>query len=116
MSRPRILDEDKRTLEEARPEFGTDGNPADFSTVYNAVTKGCALPDGGKEYLEAVRLGGRWITSKQAIERFVVALTEAWSGRAPGSAEIATRRQRRQHDEATRKRLAEVDAQLVALG
>ena len=108
MSRPRILDEDKRTLEEARAELGTSGTPCNFSTAYNLVSKGCHLPDGTRLPLEAVRVGGRWITSKQAIERFVVALTEAWSGRAPGAPTITTKQERS-------RRLEQADAELTAM-
>ncbi len=109
MSRPRILDEDRLTLEEARAHFGTNGTPCDFTTVYHAVTKGSALPDGSKERLEAVRLAGRWITSKQAIERFVVALTEAWSDRASDVPTVPTKNE-------NNRRLAKADAELTALG
>ncbi len=109
MSRPRILDEDKLTLEEARAELGTSGTPCNFSTVYNAVTKGSQLPDDSRLPLEAVRVGGRWITSKQAIERFVTALTEAWSGRATGAPTVTTKKE-------LSRRLEKANAELTAMG
>ena len=46
MSCIRILDEDRLSLEEARPLFGTAGKKSDFTTVYRAVTKGNLLPSG----------------------------------------------------------------------
>ena len=116
MSRPRILDEDRLTLEEAREHFGTNGTPADFTTVYRAVVKGSALPDGGSLRLEAVRLAGRWITSKQAIESLCCHLDRGMVRPRRASEAIATRRERKQHSEATERRLAEVDVQLAALG
>jgi len=109
MPRPRILDEEKRTLEEARAELGTSGTPCNFSTAYNLVTKGSQLPDGSRLTLEAIRVGGRWITSREAIERFVITLTEAWSGRAPGAPAVTTKKERS-------RRLETADAQIAAMG
>ena len=54
----RIQEEHKLSLEEARPFLGTNGKRSDFSTVYRAVTKGNTLPDGRREYLAVVRIGG----------------------------------------------------------
>jgi hypothetical protein len=49
----------------------------DPSTVFRWVTKGTKTADGRKVKLEAVRVGGRWLTSRAAVGRFVAALTVA---------------------------------------
>jgi hypothetical protein len=49
----------------------------DPSTVFRWVTKGMRTPDGRVVRLEAVRVGGRWLTSRGAVARFVSALTAA---------------------------------------
>lgn len=55
---------------------GVRGNAGvDPSTVFRWVTQGTKATDGSRVKLEAVRVGGRWLTSDQAIARFVAALT-----------------------------------------
>ncbi len=49
----------------------------DPSTVFRWVTKGTRTTDGCTVKLEAVRVGGRWLTSRGAVARFVTALTAA---------------------------------------
>ena len=57
---------------------GHRGNKAvDPSTVFRWVTRGLPSPDGQVVRLEAVRVGGRWLTSRGAVARFVAALTPA---------------------------------------
>jgi hypothetical protein len=109
MSRPRILDEDRLSLEEARLELGTNNEPAHFSTVFLAVTKGTQLPDKSRLRLEAIRIGGRWVTSRQAIGRYVAVLTEAWTDPKSGAPIIPTLKE-------TDRRLAKANAELSALG
>ncbi len=109
MSRPAILDEDRLSLEEARALLGTGGKPCNFTTAWRAVTQGHLLPDGTKLRLEAVRIGGQWVTSKQAIERYVVAMTEAWTDQHNDSPMIATRQQKL-------CRLATAEAELAVRG
>jgi hypothetical protein len=46
-----------------------------FSTILRWVTIGALSPDGKRVRLDAVRLGGRWITSREALQRFAEALT-----------------------------------------
>jgi hypothetical protein len=53
------------------------GTAVDPSTVFRWVTKGANTPSGGPVRLEAVRVGGRWLTSQGAVARFVAALTAA---------------------------------------
>jgi hypothetical protein len=49
----------------------------DPSTVFRWVTRGAKTPGGQAVKLEAVRVGGRWLTSRAAVARFVQALTSA---------------------------------------
>lgn len=75
----------------------------DPSTVFRWVTKGAKTPAGGLVRLEAVRVGGRWLTSRGAVSRFVAALTAA-ADPAP-SLPIRTPTQRRRASEAAGKKL-----------
>jgi hypothetical protein len=54
---------------------GRGGSPVSFSCVYRWVKKGAPGPDGSRVRLEAVRVGGRWITSEEALQRFSLRLT-----------------------------------------
>lgn len=49
----------------------------DPSTVFRWRTKGTRTAGGQVVKLEAVRVGGRWLTSRGAVARFVAALTAA---------------------------------------
>lgn len=53
------------------------GKSVDPSTTFRWITRGAAAPDGRRVKLEAVRVGGRWLTSRGAVARFVAALTPA---------------------------------------
>jgi len=53
------------------------GGTVDPSTAFRWVTRGAKATDGTVVKLEAVRVGGRWITSRGAVARFVAALTAA---------------------------------------
>jgi hypothetical protein len=46
-----------------------------FSTVFRWITKGVPGADGQRVCLEALRIGGRWWTSRPAFKRFVGATT-----------------------------------------
>lgn len=54
------------------------------STVFRWLTKGARSTGGQLVKLEAVRVGGRWLTSRGAVARFVQALTTA-STHAPAT-------------------------------
>ena len=63
----RILSEDMISLQEARNELaGFFGRRPDKATVYRWCLRGV---DGTR--LEHVRIGGRIITSRQALTRFI---------------------------------------------
>jgi Protein of unknown function (DUF1580) len=71
-----ILDETTISLHEAAAQFPgrCPGKKLNFSTVWRWVLKGVTA-NGQVVKLQAVRLGSRWITSKEAIRRFSEALT-----------------------------------------
>lgn len=54
---------------------GRRGRPVTLSCIFRWITKGVMAPDGQRVRLEASRLGGRWITSLEALQRFVDAQT-----------------------------------------
>jgi hypothetical protein len=54
---------------------GRRGRPVHLSCILRWITKGSLAPDGRRVRLEAVRIGGRWITSHEALTRFAEALT-----------------------------------------
>jgi hypothetical protein len=56
------------------PPFRED-KPIAPSTIFRWIADGVRLPDGSRLRLEAVRLGGRWLTSGPAIERFIARQT-----------------------------------------
>jgi hypothetical protein len=91
------------------PYRGSRGcNP---STLFRWLTQGVKLPNGQTLKLEGLRLAGRWLTSEQALDRFLSAQHAAC---APDQAEQPappTRRtpnQRQKHSERAAKRLQEL--------
>ena len=79
------------------------GKRTHFTTLLRWVLKGAKGPDGRLIKLEALCVGGRWMTSKEALQRFALALTPRLDGnewpapRTPG--------QRRRDDERAAKEL-----------
>jgi hypothetical protein len=51
------------------------GRKTHISTLLRWILSGARRPDGEVVRLEAVRLGGRWVTSREAMERFAERLT-----------------------------------------
>src|SRR5882672_11290813 len=49
--------------------------PVSLSCLHRWVLDGVKLADGRRVRLEALRLGGRWVTSLEAIQRFAEAQT-----------------------------------------
>ena len=68
------------------------GRPVSFQCILRWVLDGTKSPSGRPIKLEALRLGGRWITSREAIQRFAEALTPPPTD---DSAPCRTSRQRR---------------------
>jgi hypothetical protein len=54
---------------------GRNGRPVTLSCVLRWVLRGAPGPNGERVRLEALRLGGRWLTSREAIQRFAESLT-----------------------------------------
>jgi hypothetical protein len=52
-----------------------NGKRTHLSTLLRWILTGCKAPSGEVVRLEAVRLGGRWMTSREAIQRFAEKLT-----------------------------------------
>jgi hypothetical protein len=76
------------------------GAPVSLACVLRWVLAGSRAPDGQKVKLEAVRLGGRWITSIEALARFAERLTPQ-----PEPSPIRTPRQRRRAAERAEREL-----------
>ncbi|OAI40492.1 hypothetical protein AYO40_00735 [Planctomycetaceae bacterium SCGC AG-212-D15] len=51
------------------------GKPAHFSSILRWVVNGVKVPGVGRVKLEAARLGGKWVTTKAALMRFMAAQT-----------------------------------------
>jgi len=49
--------------------------PVAPSTIFRWIRDGVVLPSGERLHLEAVRHSGRWLTSEQALARFISAQT-----------------------------------------
>jgi hypothetical protein len=69
----RILEETKIDVETTRKRLGTDGKPVHYATIYRLMNRGLETPDGGRAHLEHLRVGGKLVTSVEAISRFVAA-------------------------------------------
>jgi hypothetical protein len=52
-----------------------NGKRTHISTLLRWILSGATAPGGTRVRLEAVRLGGRWMTSREAIQRFGERLT-----------------------------------------
>jgi ATP:corrinoid adenosyltransferase len=80
---------------------------ADPSTVFRWVTKGTKTMVGKFVKLEAVRVGGRWLTSKEAVVRFVAALTSAATPTASNNPNTNPRNSARQKESEEAAKLLE---------
>jgi hypothetical protein len=60
-----------------------DSRAIDVATVWRWVTRGVRGPDGECVKLEACKVGGFWITSREALERFIEKLTSRVEGVQP---------------------------------
>ena len=85
------------------------GRPVNPSTVWRWIAVGVKLKEGRRIKLGAIRLAGRWLTSIEAIERFVHAQTpHSTSADAPTP---RTTRQRQRQRAGSRK--TGVDGDLI---
>ena len=73
---------------------GRGGARPTLSCILRWILKGARSPSGELVRLEALRIGGRWVTSREALQRFAEALTPQLSG-SPGSTprSVSKRRQ-----------------------
>jgi hypothetical protein len=85
---------------------GRKGAPVSLACVLRWVLDGSRAPDGRVVKLEAVRLGGRWLTSLEALQRFAEALTPRLND-SPVSPP-RTRRQRQRAAERAERELEEM--------
>jgi hypothetical protein len=77
MSCSNILQENVLSLTEAAkiPPPARGGKKCHISTLLRWILKGAKSPTGERVRLEGVRLGERWVTSREALQRFVERLT-----------------------------------------
>jgi Protein of unknown function (DUF1580) len=73
---------------------GRNGKRCHLSTLLRWILKGSKSPGGDTVKLEACRLGGRWITSREAIQRFSEALTPASATPSPSATRTPGQRSR----------------------
>jgi hypothetical protein len=73
---------------------GRGGRPVSLGCILRWVLDGAKAPDGNRVRLEAVRLGGRWVTSREAVQRFAEALTPRLSDARMSSPRTPRRRER----------------------
>jgi hypothetical protein len=69
-----------------------EGRPVHPSTLWRWHAVGVSLPGGRVVRLEAVRLGGRHLTSRAAVERFIRAQQEAGTNIVPAARTAQQRR------------------------
>jgi hypothetical protein len=67
-------------LEPALLPPGRGDKPVTFSTVFRWVKDGVLNAAGERVRLEAARIGGRWLTSKPALQRFSDRLSVSHNG------------------------------------
>jgi hypothetical protein len=72
-----ILDEDTIDLPTVALLLGPKGKAASLAKVCRAINPGVKAETGERVRLEAVRTGGCWLTSRQAVARFVQRISEA---------------------------------------
>lgn len=72
---------------------GRGDRPVTLSCLLRWILRGARAPSGEFVRLEGVRVGGRWITSREALQRFAEALTPRL-GHTPPSPRTPTARQR----------------------
>lgn len=103
-----ILKEEIISIHEAAALFPgrQPGKALNFSTIWRWILKGVRAADGQLIRLEGVRLGARWVTSREAISRFAARLTPPTGTDA--IAPIGTPSARKRANDATKKKLSEL--------
>jgi hypothetical protein len=70
------------------------GEKTHLSTILRWILEGAKAPDGSRVKLEALRLGSRWMTSTEALQRFAERLTPVLDGTPPQTPRPPAARQR----------------------
>src|SRR5437660_1613990 len=70
---------------------GRQGKKVHLSTILRWILAGVRTPTG-RVHLEGIRLGGRWLTSREALQRFADRQTPDCSPPAPTPRMSAARR------------------------
>jgi hypothetical protein len=93
---PTLITEELLSLAQAARRLppGRGERPVSLGCVLRWVLEGAPGPDGQRVRLEAVRVGGRWITSVEALARFAERLTPRLDD-APAPAPRTPRRRER---------------------
>ena len=101
-----ILQESLLTLHDAAQLLPSNrvGKRVNFATVWRWALKGIRAIDGRLVRLEASRVGGRWLTSREALERFAAALTPSADAAPP----VRTPAARKRANETAKKRLEDM--------
>ena len=71
---------------------GPNAEPTSVSTLVRWILDGRRGPDGTRHYLEALRLGSRWMTDENAIIRFAEKMTPSRSAPSTRRSAAAGRR------------------------
>jgi hypothetical protein len=73
---------------------GRNGKRCHLSTLLRWICEGAKAPSGEVVRLDALRLGGRWLTSREALQRFAERLTPHLSDSPPPAPRTPTARSR----------------------
>jgi hypothetical protein len=73
---------------------GRNNKTPSLSCILRWVMTGCRAPSGELVKLEACRLGDRWITSREALQRFAERLTPRLENDTPTAHRTPRQRQR----------------------
>lgn len=68
------------------------GRPVSHSTIWRWIRRGVSIEGGSVVRLEVVRLSGRWLTSREAISRFVARQTPVGAAETPAPRTSGQRR------------------------
>jgi len=77
---------------------GRHGKTPSLGCLLRWVLDGCRSPSGEVVRLEALRVGGRWVTSREALQRFALALTPEL-----GTSTVTSQRTTRQRQRASER-------------
>lgn len=70
------------------------GKRTHLSTLLRWILRGSRNPAGEIVRLQGIRIGGRWMTSREALQRFAEALTPRLDAPSPPTPRTPTARQR----------------------